>query len=154
KFALDKNGKKRLDWLVNISNDGWFVRFKENEVLPSAELAQHVTTCVFRAIENRLSIVRSVNTGISCVIDSSGRIENGFLAGTLPPSAMARTGMQGWLLDRVFIDKRITFFSKYGQWLGFCCELCPLLFIIVLFSIRIFRIKKSRISSPGLPDGT
>ncbi|MGD8787153.1 MAG: apolipoprotein N-acyltransferase, partial [Phycisphaerales bacterium] len=154
KFALDKNGKKKLDWLVNISNDGWFVRFKENEVLPSAELAQHVTTCVFRAIENRLSIVRSVNTGISCVIDSSGRIENGFLAGTLPPSAMARTGMQGWLLDRVCIDRRTTFFSKYGEWPGFCCELCLLLFIIVMFSTGILRSRKSKISSSGLPDGT
>ncbi|MEK7992455.1 MAG: apolipoprotein N-acyltransferase, partial [Planctomycetota bacterium] len=38
KFALDEQGGKRLDWLVNISNDGWFVRFKDEQVLPSAEL--------------------------------------------------------------------------------------------------------------------
>ncbi|MHC4519604.1 MAG: apolipoprotein N-acyltransferase, partial [Planctomycetota bacterium] len=39
-FALDENGRKRVDWLVNISNDGWFVRFLEDppRVVPSSEL--------------------------------------------------------------------------------------------------------------------
>ncbi|MHC4535183.1 MAG: apolipoprotein N-acyltransferase, partial [Planctomycetota bacterium] len=41
RFALDKQGTKQIDWLVNISNDGWFVRFKDGKVLPSAELPQH-----------------------------------------------------------------------------------------------------------------
>jgi len=154
RFALDNYGSKRLDWLVNISNDGWFVRFKDDKVLPSNELAQHVATCVFRAVENRLPVVRSVNTGISCVIDSSGRIRNGFLAGTLPPPAIARTGMQGWFLDRVHTDRRITFFSKYGQWLGFCCQLCLLLLIIIMLSTGIFRSKKFKTHSSGPPNGT
>jgi apolipoprotein N-acyltransferase len=93
RFALDENGQKRLDWMVNISNDGWFVRFKEDKVLPSTELSQHTATCVFRAVENRLSIIRSVNTGISCLVDSYGRVRDGYLAGTLPVKALARTGM-------------------------------------------------------------
>ncbi|MHC4510552.1 MAG: hypothetical protein ACYTAO_16620, partial [Planctomycetota bacterium] len=95
-FALDERGRKGLDWLINISNDGWFVRFQQEQVLPSAELPQHAAVCVFRAVENRLAVLRSVNTGISCVIDSVGRIRDGYLAGTLPREAMARTGMAGW----------------------------------------------------------
>jgi len=154
RFALDEQGKKRIDWLVNISNDGWFVRFKEGKVLPSAELPQHAATCAFRAVENRLPIVRSVNTGISCFIDSAGRIRDGFLAGTLPPDAMTRTGMPGWFLDRISIDKRTTFFSKYGGWLGFCCELCLILPIIVPLSARFLRKIKYRTRSSGLPNGT
>ncbi len=142
RFALDKQGTKRLDWLVNISNDGWFVRFKDEKVLPSAELAQHAAICAFRAVENRLPILRSVNTGISCLIDSSGSIRYGFVAGNLPPHTMARTGMPGWFLDRIMIDKRTTFFSKFGEWLGFCCEVCLLLLIIVSLSARFFRTKK------------
>jgi len=130
RFAMDERGQKRLDWLVNISNDGWFVRFKKGKVFPRTELAQHASICVFRAVENRLSVVRSVNTGISCIIDSVGRIKNGFLAGSLPREAMARIGVAGWLVDRVPIDKRTTFFSKYGQWLDFCCAFCLILFII------------------------
>jgi len=147
RFALDKQGQKRINWLINISNDGWFVRFKpvpsagsgqalseaegKDKALPSTELPQHAAICVFRAVENRLAVVRSVNTGISCLIDSLGRIKNGFLAGTLPRKAMQRTAIAGWFADKMPIDKRVTFFSKHGQWLDFCCAACTILLVIM-----------------------
>ena len=152
KFALDSQGKKRLDWLVNISNDGWFVRFKDGKVFPSAELPQHAAVCAFRAVENRLAVLRSVNTGISCLIDSLGRIKNGFSAGTLPSEAMARTAMAGWFTDRMPIDKRTTFFSKYGEWLDFCCEFCVIVLIIVLLTIKFFRIGKLKTCLTGMTE--
>ena len=124
-FTLDENGNKRIDWLVNISNDGWFVRFlkKGPTVKPTAELPQHAAICTFRAIENRLPIVRSVNTGISCLIDSLGRIHDGYIAGSagFPEKAMRRTGLEGWFLDRLSIDKRVTFYSRHGPWLDTIC---------------------------------
>jgi len=146
RFALDRQGRKQIDWLVNISNDGWFVRFKDGKTFPSTELPQHAATCVFRAVENRLAVLRSVNTGISCLIDTLGRVKNDPLAGTLPTQAMARKGMAGWFLDEMPIDKRTTFFSKYGQWLDFCCALCLVLLIIVSLSARFIRNKKYVIS--------
>ncbi|MBN2020036.1 MAG: apolipoprotein N-acyltransferase [Sedimentisphaerales bacterium] len=124
RFVLDKDGRKRIDWLVNISNDGWFVRFKDDKVLPSSELAQHTAICVFRAIENRVVVLRCVNTGISCMIDSLGQIRNGYAAGNLPENAFDRQGVKGWFADMVPIDSRITFFSRYGFWLDFACQLC------------------------------
>jgi apolipoprotein N-acyltransferase len=143
RFATKKGGKK-IDWLVNISNDGWFVRFANatlrssdslrstsGKVSPSTELSQHAAICVFRAVENRLAVVRSVNTGVSCLIDTLGHIRNGYIAGALPHQAMARTGMAGWLVDRVPIDKRTTFFSRNGQWLDFCCAVCLVWLIII-----------------------
>jgi len=151
RFALNEHGRKRIDWLVNISNDGWFVRFKDGRVFPSTELAQHTAVCVFRAVENRLAVLRSVNTGISCLIDTAGRIKNGFLAGNLPNKAMDRTGCAGWFVDRVPIDKRTTFFSRYGQWLDFSCALCLILLIIVPPSIRFFRTEKVRNLFAGMP---
>ncbi|MFA5251582.1 MAG: apolipoprotein N-acyltransferase [Phycisphaerae bacterium] len=131
RFAIDEKDKKNIDWLVNISNNGWFVRFANNKVSPSTESGQQAAICIFRAVENRLAVVRSVNTGISCLIDSVGRIRNGYIAGTLPHEAMARTGMAGWFVDRVPIDKRSTFFSRYGQWLDFCCAICFVLLMIM-----------------------
>jgi apolipoprotein N-acyltransferase len=139
RFAIDGQGSKRVDWLVNISNDGWFVKFKEGKVRPSTELGQHTAICVFRAVENRLAVVRSVNTGISCLIDSFGRIKDGFLAGNLPGEAMNRKGMAGWFVDKVPIDKRITVFSKTGQWLDFFCAACFILFIISPILHRFYR---------------
>ena len=144
KFAIDRQKQKRLDWLVNISNDGWFVRFENGKVLPSTELAQHTAICVFRAVENRLAILRSVNTGISCLIDTVGRIKDGFLAGNLPDKAMERKGMAGWFVDRIPIDKRTTFFSKYGQKLDFFCVICLFLTIIVPLLQRFVRNKYTR----------
>jgi apolipoprotein N-acyltransferase len=153
-FALDAHGRKRIDWLVNISNDGWFVRFKNDQVQPSMELPQHAAVTAFRAVENRVAIVRSVNTGISCLIDSLGRIRDGYEKGTLPEKAMARTGMDGWFMDRIPVDSRATFFSKYGEWLDFCCESCVILLIIGWFvnSVRL-KIGKRRVGLAGKTHG-
>jgi apolipoprotein N-acyltransferase len=132
-FALDEKGNKCIDWLVNISNDGWFVRFLEkgSAVKPTAELPQHAAICTFRAIENRLPIIRSVNTGISCLIDSLGQVHDGYIAGSsgFPPQAMQRTGLEGWFLDRLTIDKRVTFYSRHGPWLD---TICALIFAVLL----------------------
>ena len=60
---LRKNG---ADFLVNISNDAWF---------GLSELDQHYVTARFRAIENRVGVVRSGNNGLSGLIDPLGRSE-------------------------------------------------------------------------------
>ncbi|MCM8774016.1 MAG: apolipoprotein N-acyltransferase [Candidatus Omnitrophica bacterium] len=56
---------KRSDFLVNITNDAWF--------RGEPEASQHFSIMTFRAIENRISIVRSANTGISGYVDFLGR---------------------------------------------------------------------------------
>ncbi|MEN8127243.1 MAG: apolipoprotein N-acyltransferase [Planctomycetota bacterium] len=117
KLVLDTDGHKKADWLVNISNDGWYVHFKERQVVPMVELAQRVAISTFRCVENRISIIRSVNTGISCLIEPTGKIRNSYAAGNLPDEAMDRQGVAGWFVDSIPIDSRITFFSRYGRWL-------------------------------------
>ena len=52
--------------LVNITNDAWFGN--------SSAPYQHLSMTVFRAVENRVPLVRAANTGISAVIDSKGHI--------------------------------------------------------------------------------
>lgn len=52
--------------LVNITNDAWY---KE-----TSAPYQHFQASVFRAVENRISLVRAANTGVSGVIAPSGRI--------------------------------------------------------------------------------
>jgi len=147
-FALDGNGQKQIDWLVNISNDGWFVRFLDTprRVEPTSELPQHAATCVFRAVENRLPILRSVNTGISCLIDSTGRLRNGYCAASegFPANAMRRTGMAGWFTDRMPIDTRVTFYSRHGQWLDTICAVAFVAILIVPFVMGVRRHKAEK----------
>ncbi|MFA5319693.1 MAG: apolipoprotein N-acyltransferase [Candidatus Omnitrophota bacterium] len=55
-------------FLVNITNDAWFGR--------SGAPFQHLQSSVFRAVENRVWVVRAANTGVSAVIDSKGKIKD------------------------------------------------------------------------------
>ncbi|MBM4076982.1 MAG: apolipoprotein N-acyltransferase, partial [Planctomycetes bacterium] len=57
---------KKVDLLVNMTNDGWFGSSSERE--------QHLITSAFRAVECRTPLVRAVNTGISSIIDGDGAI--------------------------------------------------------------------------------
>jgi apolipoprotein N-acyltransferase len=147
-FALNAQGRKRIDWLVNISNDGWFVRFNEEpaRVLPSTELPQHAAICAFRAVENRLPIIRSVNTGISCLIESTGRIRDGYIAASddFPQEAMHRTAMAGWFLDRLPIDKRVTFYSRHGEWFANACAAVFLAVLVAPLGARLLRRKPGK----------
>ena len=59
-------GAATTDFVVNISNDGWFAGTSEHE--------EHLAICRFRAVECRRSVVRAVNMGVSAVIDGNGRV--------------------------------------------------------------------------------
>ena len=52
--------------LVNITNDAWFGR--------TAAPRQHFSMAVFRAVENRRTLVRAANTGISGFIGPDGKV--------------------------------------------------------------------------------
>lgn len=58
--------KRGADFLVNITNDAWYKK--------TSAAYQHLQASVFRALENRVFLVRAANTGISGFISPEGRI--------------------------------------------------------------------------------
>jgi apolipoprotein N-acyltransferase len=102
---------KRADFLVNITNDGWF---KANEN------SQHVQAAIFRSIENRVPTARSVNTGISGFIDPLGHAY-----GLLP----ART--EGTSIQQLQIDPRVTIFTRYGPIFSWICAGITVVLVVV-----------------------
>jgi len=109
RFVLDDAGNKRCDFLLNLSNDGWF--------LHTAELPQHLAASVFRAIENRLGMARAVNTGISCFIDPDGRVHD---VVTVNGRAVG-PDVDGYRVASVKVDPRVTVYSRHGDWFAVSC---------------------------------
>ncbi len=90
------------NFLTSITNDDWFG--------PTAGPYQHAAIPIFRAVENRVWIVRSANTGVSEIIDPNGRI----VAKTKLRETTILSGMIG--------DKtRTTLFDTYGLLLSKIC---------------------------------
>jgi apolipoprotein N-acyltransferase len=108
-----EQGPKRVDCLVNITNDGWFDG--------SSELDQHLITAAFRCVECRTPMVRAVNTGISAIIDGDGAIRR--------RAEGLKTGQskqeEAVLVDNVPLDRRSSLYLAGGDWFaGGCLAFC------------------------------
>jgi apolipoprotein N-acyltransferase len=94
--------RKGADLLVVITNDAWFGRPSVPFWL-SGGIYQHAQIAVFRAIENRISIARCANTGITMTIDPYGRVHK--RAPLFEPA----------VLDDVLpLRQEITFLARHG----------------------------------------
>ena len=138
--VVDESGNKKIDFLVNISNDGWFVNFANTKIRPSSELVEHNAVYAFRAIENRIAIIRSVNTGISSLIEPSGKIRDGFAAASdgFAEKPDLRAGIAGWFADKMPIDKRKTIYSSYGRWFEIACQAAVLAIVFFVLCKKFF----------------
>lgn len=111
RMVCRQDGKK-ADIFVNISNDGWFT-------FSSADRKLHAQIARFRCIENRVPMVRSVNTGMSLSIDSCGR-----LAGAVGQGEYGTAGIEGWVVGDVKLDSRQTLYDRVGElWPWICLVL-------------------------------
>lgn len=120
-----KRDAPKVDVLVNLTNDGWFAK--------SSELDQHLITACFRAVECRTPMVRSVNTGISAVIDGDGVVVEplAFIDGdrATPPRDSMRDPKSGrWHKDLnaaivadVPLDNRTSLYVRHGDWFAGSC---------------------------------
>jgi apolipoprotein N-acyltransferase len=102
-------GAKRADFMVNLTNDGWFA---------FNQMPQHLQISIFRSIENRAPLARSVNTGISGFIDSVGRTYDLIPVG----QAAAHTA-------RLDLDSRLTFYTRFGDLFAGACVLTSALLV-------------------------
>ena len=114
RFVAESSGRKRVDFMLNISNDGWFGH--------GAQQAQHLVNCAFRAIENRVAVARSVNTGISGFVDSRGAWHD-----LVQESGRGlHAGGIGYSVSRLGLDPRVTLYSRFGDLFGGLCGIATL----------------------------
>ena len=100
------------DFLVNLTNDGWFGE--------SAAQWQHASGAVFRAVENGLPLLRCCNNGLTCWIDARGRLRE-----TLrdPTGSEYGAGVLTAQIPVLAPDelRARTFYNRRGDWFGWTC---------------------------------
>jgi apolipoprotein N-acyltransferase len=122
KLAAAEGGTKRVDFLLNISNEGWYVHGEsEDDIRTTAELPQHLAIARFRAVENRVGIARSVNMGISGFIKPDGTLQQAGLVSTLPTAPVDRQNVAGFITDHVYVDSRVTIYNQTGDLFALIC---------------------------------
>lgn len=103
-------------FLVNITNDAWFG--------VSSAPYQHLAMVPFRAVENRIPIVRGANTGISGFINPIGKIVE-----------YSNIFVEEILIGDIRLNDNVgkTFYSRYGDIFAYICLLVS---ITAIFYIK------------------
>jgi apolipoprotein N-acyltransferase len=100
------------DFLVNLTNDGWFG--------DSAEQWQHMAGGVFRAVENGVPLVRCCNNGVTCWIDATGRRREIFRDHTGGVYGVGAMTIE-LPLPQPGAKRAPTFYNRHGDWFGWFC---------------------------------
>ena len=114
-----KNG---ANFVTIITNDGWFENYDATE--------DHISWNVIRAVENRVPILQSANTGISAVIDKYGRVTK-------------RIGVfqRGYISDDIKITKSGSLYTKIGNIFTYLSYLFLLLCIADIINKKKYMFK-------------
>ena len=107
--------------IFNITNDGWY----KDTWGPY----QHFGSNIYRAIENRATVVRSGNTGISAVIDPWGVVTD-----RLDLNTRGRLDVD---VPKETAFPNGSFYSQHGDWFGLLCSLLTAVLILL-------RLKRAR----------
>ncbi|HEY6902061.1 MAG TPA: apolipoprotein N-acyltransferase [Puia sp.] len=118
---MSRYARNGANLIAIITNDGWWGN--------TPGYGQHVSYARMRAIETRRWIVRSANTGISCVIDPCGNI--------LESSPWEKTAAIRYPVPAV--DK-LTFYARFGD----CISKLALLITVLFLAWNIITIIKTR----------
>ena len=105
---------RETDVLCIITNDGWWKN--------SAGYKQHFSYASLRAIEQRKTIVRSANTGISGVIDAKGKILQ-----------KTKWDEEICITTKVNLNSQTTFYSQFGDYIGRISVFISILFLTISF---------------------
>jgi len=100
------------DFLLNLTNDGWFG--------DSSAQWLHAIYALFRGVELHLPMVRCCNNGISCWIDTCGRLHNVYFPGS------KNVYQAGFKIIEVPLassgpSSHHTFYRQHGDFFGWGC---------------------------------
>ena len=113
------------DFLVNLTNDGWFGE--------GAEQWQQAAAAIFRAVENGLPLVRCCNNGVTCWIDAHGAMKQIFKDAN---GGIYDVGAMTFELSLPDEKPVPTFYNRHGDWFGWACALATIALLFAKISRR------------------
>jgi apolipoprotein N-acyltransferase len=99
--AMTRSG---ANLLITQSNDAWFQS--------SAAMEQHLAAVVLRAVENRRDVVRSTTSGVTCLLDSYGRVLE-----------RAPERREATIVAKVHLLTGESIYTRFGDWFVALCGL-------------------------------
>ncbi|MFM2266831.1 MAG: apolipoprotein N-acyltransferase [Bacteroidota bacterium] len=111
------------NFLAVMTNDGWWD--------DSPGYLQHLKFARLRAIELRRPVVRAANSGASCWIDILGNVHQQTVYNT--------QDVQKFEFQKF---ERLTFYAKFGDWLGIFASILSIFGLFYLFFEKISRNRK------------
>lgn len=112
--------RKGADLITVVTNDSWYGK--------SSGPYQHKEIAVLRAVENRKSVIRDANGGISCIIDPLGR--------TLKESKLFTKTI---LVGDVPVQEGETFFTRNPMFVPFFAVTLSLAVFFYFLILKLFR---------------
>jgi len=120
---------KGANLIVTVTNDAWFGR--------TSAPYQHFSMAVFRAIENRVPVARSANTGISGFIDSRGRIIQ-----------KSDIFVKASLTKKIYVGNEKSFYAGHGDVFAYACLIITsIMFMAGIVSKKVPRFQGAKGSS-------
>jgi apolipoprotein N-acyltransferase len=119
---LRRVGALHPNLLVNLTSDSWFGA--------KTEPWEHLALAVFATIELRVAMVRSVNSGVSALIDANGRLLQKTYADD--PYRQPRPA-DGIVVDAPRMAGADTVYVRYGNWFAYLCVAAILVIGAVVF---------------------
>ncbi len=115
--ATREYAKKGAVLIINKTNDAWFGK--------TSAPYQHFAMSRIRAVETRIPLVRSANTGITAIVHTTGRVE-----------CQTPIFKRKVVIGKVVAKNRLTFYTRFGDIFAQIVTLAFFLpFLIHLFSI-------------------
>lgn len=119
---VSKFVRNGANFLFIMTNDGWW--------RDTPGYKQHAMFARIRAIENRRSVARSANTGISMIINQRGDVLDS----------------RGWwvkdaLRGDIQANKELSFYTKYGDFLG---RISLVISLLILLHLLVYRVKRRK----------
>jgi apolipoprotein N-acyltransferase len=124
RFVLPSETNPGANLLVDITNDGWFLR--------SGGSHQHLANAIFRCVETRRPMARAANTGVTCFINEFGRVTQMLRDDT------GSTFIEGVLTGEIKVptEHELTFYTRHGELFAKSCAIVTAIVALAMFVVR------------------